>query len=330
MNAMFTMILSAVIMLVTMPALIRYLRQHKMGQTMYELGPQAHLSKQGTPNMGGVLIGSITVVVAIAFSLFEHSVWALFPLLLLAIAAMAIGFADDYIKDIAKQHEGLKPRQKVIGQVMAGLLFSLYCYYAVGSRVRLPFTDRMWDLGLSYIPLMTLLVVFMTNSANLQDGADGLLSSVSVVGGLAFGVIALMLAPMAEPVFGSAVATAMFALTGACLGFLWYNRHPAQIMMGDTGSMFIGGMFTASAMLLGLQFWLIPICFTMIMSSVSVIMQRAYFKATKGRRIFKMSPIHHHFELSGMSENQILRMYALVTLVLSALAVLAALPMIPR
>lgn len=323
-------LVSAVIMLVTMPALIRYLKKHQMGQTMYELGPQAHLSKQGTPNMGGVLIGSITVAVSIAFSFLDHGLWALFPLLLLAIAAMAIGFADDYIKDIGKQHEGLKPRQKVIDQVMAGLLFSLYCYYAVGSQVRLPFTDKQWDLGLMYIPLMTVLVVFMTNSANLQDGADGLLSSVTVVGGIAFGVIALMLTPMVEPVFGGAVSTAMFALVGACLGFLWYNRHPAQIMMGDTGSMFIGGVFTAGTMLLGLQLWLIPICFTMIMSSVSVIMQRAYFKATKGKRIFKMSPIHHHFELSGMSENQILRMYALVTLVLSALAVVATLPMIPR
>ena len=307
-----------------MPWLIKSLKARQFGQTIYELGPQAHLGKKGTPNMGGLLIATACVLSALMFALAQGSAWNLLPMLLAALGAMAIGFRDDYIKNIRHNHEGLKPRLKIIGQVIVGLLFSVYCYFRIGSSVYLPFTSLVWDLGIFYIPLMTVLFIFMTNSANLQDGVDGILSSVSVVGGIALGLIAVYLNASAE---GPAASLISFSLVGACLGFLIYNRYPARIMMGDTGSMFIGGLFCAAAMALGLQFWLIPICFTMIMSSLSVIMQRAYFKMTHGKRIFKMSPIHHHFELSGMKENQIVIMYALVTLGLSALAVLAALPL---
>ncbi len=319
---------SALIVLLFMPMLIRYMRGRQFGQTIYKLGPQAHLEKQGTPNMGGILIASASVVTALSYALFEGIAWRLLPVLLTAIGCMAVGFADDYLKVIHKEHEGLKPRQKVLGQVLVGVLFSLYCYFTVGSSILLPFSKSTWDLGVFYVPLMTLLIVFMTNSANLQDGADGLLSSVTVVGGVAFGIIALMMDSQVMPRDGAASAGLMFALVGACIGFLWFNRHPAQIMMGDTGSMLIGGAFVAVAILLGLQFWLIPICLTMIMSSLSVIIQRLYFKATHGKRIFKMSPIHHHFELSGMSENQIVVMYTLVTLALSMLGVWAVVPIV--
>ncbi len=307
-----------------MPYLIKKLKTMQFGQTIYELGPKAHLNKQGTPNMGGILIATAAVLSSLVFSFAQADAWKLLPVLLASLGAMAIGFRDDYIKNIRHDHEGLRPKQKVIGQVTVGILFSVYCYVKLGGGVYLPFSTNIWDLGPFYVPLMTVLFVFMTNSANLQDGVDGILSSVSVVGGLAFGLIALM---MRAAYGGTAMALLSFALVGACAGFLIYNHYPARIMMGDTGSMFIGGVFCSAAMLLGLQFWLIPICFTMIMSSVSVIMQRAYFKATHGKRIFKMSPIHHHFELSGMSEKQIVRMYALVTLALSALAVLVALPL---
>ncbi|NLA53968.1 MAG: phospho-N-acetylmuramoyl-pentapeptide-transferase [Clostridiales bacterium] len=310
-----------------MPFLIKYLKSRQFGQTIYELGPQAHLNKQGTPNMGGILIVTATVLASLFFSLIKGAAWQIFPLLVTAIGAMAIGFRDDFIKNIRKNHEGLKPKQKLIGQVFVGLLFSVYCYFQVGSSIFLPFTSATWDMGVFYIPLMTLVFVFMTNSANLQDGADGLLSSVSIVGGIAFGVIALMLQSKGALKELDAVVLLSFALVGACIGFLIYNHYPAKIMMGDTGSMFIGGLFSAIAMILGLQFWLIFICFTMIMSSVSVIIQRIYFKMTHGKRIFKMSPIHHHFELSGMKENSIVVMYTLITLGLSVMAVLAVVPL---
>ncbi|MBE5787835.1 MAG: phospho-N-acetylmuramoyl-pentapeptide-transferase, partial [Clostridiales bacterium] len=263
----------------------------------------------------------------------ENYLW---PLLFVALGSMAVGFADDYIKDVKKNHEGLKPKQKLVGQLFVGLGFSLYCYFMLGSDVIIPFTRHTWDLGIFYIPIMTVLVMFMTNSANLQDGVDGILSTVTTVGMAAFGVIAVFfvntlsvadaIGPVSYPF--QVLAAGCFALVGACIGFLRFNRHPAKIFMGDTGSMFIGGMMVGVAMLMKMEFLLIPICFTCIMSSVSVMMQTTYFKITKkkygqGRRIFKMTPIHHHFELSGMKENQIVLMYGAVTLVLSVIAVLS-------
>ena len=327
------------IMLLVMPKFLPYLKKLKFGQTIYDLGPQAHKAKQGTPNMGGIVIAGATVASLLVVTLITgiRKGWdfgfanALWPLLFVVLGSMAVGFADDFIKDVKKNHEGLKPKQKLIGQLFVGLVFSIYCYFKVGSDVILPFTNHTWNMGIFYIPIMTVLVMFMTNSANLQDGVDGILSSVTTVGMVAFGVIASFMAANVEnalSVNGHVIAFACFALVGACIGFLRFNRHPAKIFMGDTGSMFIGGVMVGVAMLLKLEFLLIPICFTCIMSSVSVMMQTTYFKITKkkygqGRRIFKMTPIHHHFELSGMKENQIVLMYAGVTLVLSLIAILS-------
>ncbi len=326
-------VLAVLIMLLVMPKFLPYLKKLKFGQTIYELGPQAHLAKQGTPNMGGIVIAGATVAALVILSIVHTAVQGssfgldnpLWALLLAALGSMAVGFADDYIKDVKKNHEGLKPKQKLMGQVVVGLVFSLYCFFFVGSDVIIPFTRHTWDLGIFYIPIMTVLVMFMTNSANLQDGVDGILSSVTVVGMAAFGVIALFLSD-AQSVWYQVIACGCFALVGACLGFLRFNRHPAKIFMGDTGSMFIGGMMVGVAMLMKLEFLLIPICFTCIMSSVSVMLQTGYFKITKkkygqGKRIFKMAPIHHHFELCGMNENQIVLMYAAVTLVLSLIGI---------
>ena len=325
-------VLSVALMLLLMPKLLPFLKKKKFGQTIYDLGPQAHKKKQGTPNMGGILIGGITVAVTVAgavvaavkgenaFAFFSLEN-PLFALLLCAIGSMAIGFADDFIKDFKKRHDGLSPIQKIVGQLAVGAVFAVYCYYFVGSDILLPFTHKTWDLGIFYVPLMTVLVMFMTNSANLQDGVDGILSTVTATGMLFFGVIALLLE-------NGTVAMGCFALVGACVGFLKFNRHPAKIFMGDTGSMFIGGMMVAAAMLTKTVFLLIPICFTCIMSSVSVMMQTTYFKYTRkkygqGRRIFKMSPIHHHFELCGMKEVQVVAMYFAVTLLLSAVALVS-------
>lgn len=329
------------IMLLVMPKYLPYLKKLKFGQTIYDLGPKAHLAKQGTPNMGGIVIAGATVISGVAFGIWasvknglslglRNPLWAM---LFVCLGSMAVGFADDFVKDVKKRHEGLTPKQKLMGQVVVGLVFALYGYFFLGSDVVLPFTEKTWDLGVLYIPIMTVLVMFMTNSANLQDGVDGLLSSVTVVGLAVFGVIAaflgdsMKLSPFAENLNGYPVLAAMcFALVGACIGFLRFNHHPAKIFMGDTGSMFIGGAMVGAAMLMKCQFLLIPICFTCLCSSGSVMLQTGYFKLTrkkygKGRRIFKMAPIHHHFELCGMKENQIVAMYAVVTLVLSLIAI---------
>ena len=316
------------------PGLIRYLKKLHFGQTIYELGP-AHQNKQGTPVMGGLMMAAGILISSLVF---HPAKWHggqdfIFPLLAVSLLSMGVGFADDYIKAVRKRHDGLSPWQKIAGQVIIALGFSLYCYFhpAVGSRIRIPFFGTEWDLGLFYIPLMTLLTIFIVNSSNLQDGLDGLLGTVTAVGSSAWAVICLliMLVPSISSIADAdnAAVVCVFALSmaGACVGFLRYNRYPAKTFMGDTGSMLLGGGVIAMAMLLRLQILLVFIFFTPIMSSVSVILQRYYFKLTHGKRIFLMSPIHHHFEKKGYSETQIVSMYAGVTLVLSLIAVLSIL-----
>jgi len=246
--------------------------------------------------------------------------------------SMLIGFADDYIKVVKKRSLGLTGWQKIAGQVIVAAGFSAYCYFhpQVGSSIIVPFFNVEWDLGIFYIPLMTLVVIFMINSANLQDGMDGLLSTVTVIGSAAWGLVAVFLLPAAALLGVATYSDGLYnigifalALTGACMGFLRFNRYPAMVFMGDTGSMFIGGATVAMAMLLRQPLMMVLIAFTMVMSSVSVIMQRVYFKLTHGKRIFKMSPIHHHFELSGYSETQVVALYAIVTGILSLVALLS-------
>ena len=326
------LLLSVAIALVTGPKLIAYLKKLHFGQTIYELGP-AHQQKQGTPVMGGLMMAAGIVIASLAFHPAKwDGAWDfIFPLLAVSLLSMAVGFADDYIKAVKKRHDGLSPWQKIAGQVVIALGFSLYCYFhpAVGSRIRIPFFGTDWDLGLFYIPLMTLLTIFIVNSSNLQDGLDGLLGTVTAVGSSAWAVICLliMLVPSLSGTADAdgAAVTCVFALStaGACIGFLRYNRYPAKTFMGDTGSMLLGGGAVATAILLRLPVLLVFIFFTPIMSSVSVILQRYYYKLTHGKRIFLMSPIHHHFEKKGYSETQIVSMYAGITLLLSLVAVIS-------
>ena len=315
--------------LVTGPRLIRYLKKLHFGQTIYELGP-SHQQKQGTPVMGGlmmalgILLGSLICHPAKWDGIWDFAL----PLLLVSFLSMAVGFADDYIKAVKKRHDGLSPWQKIAGQVIVSLAFSVYCYFSprVGSAIRIPFTGAEWDLGVFYIPVMTLLVIFIVNSSNLQDGLDGLLSTVTAVGSSAWAVICLILLVTASGGGREGTVTiGVFAMsmTGACIGFLRFNRYPAKTFMGDTGSMLLGGGTVAMALLLRQPLLLLLIFFTPIMSSVSVIMQRYYFKLTHGKRIFLMSPIHHHFEKKGYTETQIVSMYAGVTLLLSLIAVIS-------
>ena len=322
-------VISLAIALLVGPPLIRYLKKLHFGQTIYELGP-AHQKKQGTPVMGGLMMAAGMMAAGLICHPAEwDGVWdAIFPLLGVSFLSMAVGFADDYIKAVRKRHEGLKPMQKILGQVIVAAAFSVYCYYSprVGSSILIPFTDLEWDLGLFYIPVMTLLVIFIVNSSNLQDGLDGLLGTVTAVGSFAWAAIALILmTAVGGAASGIPAVVAVFAVSmaGACVGFLRYNRYPARTFMGDTGSMLLGGGTAAIALLLRQPLLLLLIFFTPIMSSVSVIMQRYYFKLTHGKRIFLMSPIHHHFEKKGYSETQIVSMYAGITLILSLIAVIS-------
>ena len=320
--------IALVIVLLVMPGFIRFMKDRGMIQPGYDLGPDSFKKKkEKPPNMGGLVIAFAVLVAALLISQIAGNVMHVLLLMVAAFGGLGIGFADDFIKDVRQHHDGLLPRYKLIGQFLVGLVFSLTTASLLGTAIHLPFTRATWDLSYAYVPLMTLLYVFMTNSANLQDGVDGLMSSVTMAGSAALGAIALITrgGSLSDP----SIAYACFALAGACLGFLFFNQHPARIYMGDTGSMFIGSLLTGATMLLRLQLWLLPLCFTMILSSLSVIAQRGYYKLTGGKRLIKMSPIHHHFEMNGWSENTIARRYTLLILALSVLGALAALPLAP-
>ncbi len=315
------LILSLAGVLVLGPRVIPVLRKLKFGQTVYELGPQSHKTKQGTPTMGGLMFVLTTCLAAVLTGNW-YGQWD-FTLALIGVSllTMLVGFVDDYIKVVKKRNLGLIWWQKVVAQVVISLAFSWYCYKhpMIGSSVIVPFFNVEWDLGAFYVPLMTLAMIFMVNSANLQDGLDGLLSSVSVIGSSAWGLIAVFVtlagaSALSSEYIGNYQHLAIFAmaLAGGCMGFLRFNHYPALVFMGDTGSMFIGGAMVGMSMLLRMPLYWLLICFTMFASSMSVIIQRIYFKATHGKRIFKMSPIHHHFELSGMTEQQIVAMYSVV------------------
>ena len=313
------------------PKVIMMLHRLHFGQTIYDLGPKTHNNKQGTPIMGGMMVA---LAAAVCTPVFHPAVWRgvwdwAFALLAVSLLSMLVGFADDWIKAVKKRHEGLTPWQKIAGQVLVSAAFACYCYFSpsVGSAIRIPFIHAVWDLGLLYIPLMTLLIIFMVNSSNLLDGLDGLLSTTSAVGNTGWCVLALLALSAAGEAEDPGYATAaVFAVSvvGGTLGFLRYNRYPAKIFQGDSGSMFIGGVTVGLSLLLRQPLLMLLIDFCMVMSSGSVIIQRMYFKATHGKRIFKMSPIHHHFEMSGYPETQVVSMYAVITALLTVIAVLSA------
>jgi len=312
-------VISFVIAAVFEPLLIPFLRKLKFGQTILEDGPSWHEKKQGTPTMGG--IGFILSTTA-ASLLFVRSARGT-GILLCGVLFGAIGFLDDYIKVIKKHNKGLSAGQKFSLQTVVSLAYALYLYFAFNqTETLLPFFGRSIDLGIFYIPFVMLVLLATSNSANLTDGLDGLAASVGTIVAVFFAAACHMLPGHGD---GSIISA---ALAGGLLGFLIYNAYPAKVFMGDTGSMFIGGAVVGMAMLLRQPFLLLLIGFTCCMSSVSVILQRYYYKATRKiygtpRRLFKMSPLHHHFEKCGMKETQIVLMYTVVTLVLTALAVIS-------
>ena len=303
--------------------LLPVLYRLKFGQNIYELAPEAHKKKQGTPIMGGLSFAGAAIVTGLILN--DYSVPLtqnmMLAVILMALGNMCIGFADDMTKIRGGKNAGLSPKQKMFFQTILALAFSVYCYAhpQVGSVIRVPFLRAEIDLGILYIPLMMFVIVGTTNSANLLDGLDGLLTSVSIVDFATLAVIAGAYG------LGGDLGVACAALCGGCMGFLIYNVNPAKMFMGDTGSMFIGGAVVAAAMLLRQPLILVLIAFWMLMSSLSVIIQVTYFKKTGGKRIFKMSPIHHHFELSGMNEVRIVAMYMTTTIALCLITLMGVL-----
>lgn len=294
--------------------LLPVLYKLKFGQNIYELAPEAHKKKQGTPIMGGLTFAGAAIVVSLLMNDYSVPLTQNMTLaaILMALGNMCIGFADDMTKIRGGKNAGLTPKQKMFFQALLALAFSLYCYFhpLVGSSIRIPFFAAALDLGILYVPLMMFVIVGTTNSANLLDGLDGLCTGVSMVDFATLAVIAGAYG------LGGDLGIFCAAMVGGLMGFWLYNVHPAKMFMGDTGSMFIGGAVVAAAMLLRQPLILVLIAFWMLMSSLSVMIQVTYFKKTGGKRIFKMSPIHHHFELCGMSEFRIVAMYMTTTVAL--------------
>ena len=300
-------------------ALIPVLHRLKFGQTIRDEGPAWHRAKQGTPTMGGVLfiIGSLAAaLLAIiagqfllpvkVFSGTSLTLTKLFGGMLLALCCGAIGFVDDYIKVVKKRNLGLTASQKLFAQLLVAAGYAISLYMAGGSRFYIPFFGLV-DWGIWFIPFCMFVVVAMTNATNLTDGIDGLCGTVSFVATLFF----LVLAGMLEYV-GQGLLAAAFA--GSLAGFLVWNLHPAKVFMGDTGSLFIGGLLCALAFGINQPFLLVPVGVVYIAENLSVLLQVGYFKLTHGKRLFKMAPLHHHFEMCGWSEAKIVTVFSLVTL----------------
>jgi len=312
---------------------IPYLRKVKLGQKILEIGPSWHKAKEGTPNLGGVIF--ITAMLAAFFvglafygpkteSEWTYGSFAAskptWTLLIFAFSQALIGFIDDYVKLFKKRNKGLSATQKFILQFgTAGLyLFVNAYFFGADTAIGTPWGE--WDFGIFYYVIMLLAIVYIINCANLTDGIDGLAGSVALIINvmlLFFSLNAINLDGSSSEYGGMFVATS--ALCGAVLAFLVFNFHPAKIFMGDTGSLFLGGFIVGAVMHTDMEFVLIPIGCIWIIEGLSVVLQVLSFKLT-GKRIFKMSPIHHHFEKCGWSEVKIVAVFSAVTVVFSALS----------
>lgn len=288
----------ALVVSVGKPA-IQTLQRLRFGQRVRDDGPQTHLKKMGVPTMGGLFFALPGAVLAL--------LWAPTDRPLLAAVGFAlvfglVGFADDYLKVVRRRPLGLKARAKLAVQIPAALLLALYTARSYGTAVVMPFGLGGFDLGWTYLPLAVLGAIFIGNAVNITDGVDGLLAGAAVPTFLALGAAALFVAG------APALAFLAASMIGACLGFLVYNRHPAKVIMGDTGSLAIGGAMTAMALLTKTELLLGIVGLLYIVEALSVILQVISFRTT-GRRIFRMSPLHHHFELLGWSEPRVVRLF---------------------
>lgn len=283
--------------------LIEKLRRLKYGQSIRKEGPKAHLEKSGTPTMGGIMFLCaflITIIINFNFN---------FKLILLLVSTFGlalVGFIDDYKIIKYKTNEGITAKQKIFGQFLVGLIVSLIGYYFLGSEIYIPIFNLYLDLKLFYILFNIIFIVALANSVNLTDGLDGLSTSVTIIVLSFFSIVSFLLK-------GDFVLIVSMAMIGSLLGFLYFNWNPAKIFMGDVGSLALGGFVASLAIVLKLQLIVPIIGIIYFVETASVIIQVYYFKK-HGKRVFKMTPIHHHYELLGNTEKDIVKKFSLVTL----------------
>ena len=297
---MIMLLISFVVSICVALIVIPMLKKAKIGQIERDDGPQSHLKKQGTPTMGGIIF-MISIIICITGSYIYLNMTGkseiaqnLLPMMCLTMGFGVIGFIDDFKKLVLKNTKGLKPSYKMFGLLLISVLYTLFItkFLNIGTETLIPFAKIYINLPLwIYIPFAIIVILATTNAINLTDGIDGLSSSVCAIITTALTVIAMILGHTETAIFGSSVI-------GAVLGFLMFNLHPAKVIMGDTGSLFLGGVISSIALYLKMPLILLIIALVPILETVSVILQVMYFKKT-GNRIFKMAPLHHHFELSG-------------------------------
>jgi len=309
----FIVVLTAMASTVLTSVLIPVLKHRQFQQFIREEGPQSHLSKAGTPTMGGLAICTALLLMTLGLGKITAD-----TLVMLAVtfAFAALGFFDDYIKVAKKHNLGLRAWQKLVLQILFSGALAVYManFSGYGTDVWIPFVDKYVDFGALYIPFVIFVVVAMTNAVNLTDGLDGLSSGVTTLVAFFFGIVAIEFGHDSPMVFCG-------ALCGACIGFLVFNKYPAKLFMGDTGSMALGGALAAAAIIMKVEFLLPVAGLIYVAEALSVILQVGSFKLT-GKRIFKMAPIHHHFEMCGMKEKHVVVMFWLVALICCVIAYL--------
>ena len=309
-------IISFLISVVFCPILIPFLRKLKFGQTEREEGPQSHLKKNGTPTMGGlVILASILLTSLIYIGKFTE----ILPVLFMTLGFGLIGFLDDYIKVVKKRSLGLTPLQKMALQFIVTGVFIYYYFKIAGldTSIKIPFVSGDGFVMPTWLFIIFVFIVVLgtVNGVNFTDGLDGLASGVTVIVATFFTIAALSLNPSMTPITG--------AVVGSLLGFLLFNTYPARVFMGDTGSLALGGFVSSIALMLHMPLFIVIIGLIYLVEVLSVILQVGYFKMTHGKRIFKMAPIHHHFELCGYSETQVVAAFSIVTALLCLVGIMA-------
>lgn len=304
--ALISLVLSTVAAIIIGPYIIGKLRSFRFGQNIRLAGPKSHLVKQGIPSMGGFIFLIVLTVVGPVLSGFDYRV--LF-MILVTLSFGLIGFLDDYLKVRKKSSDGLSAKHKMLYLLIFGLLTGSILYFGFDfDGLMIPFINREISLGILYIPFVVIFFAAVTNAVNLTDGIDGLSSSVTIVVLLFFALISMR----SED---SNVMLFTLTLMGSLIGFLYFNRFPAKVFMGDTGSLALGGAVGILSLLTRTELLLIMVGLVYVIETLSVIIQVLYFKKT-GKRVFKMAPIHHHFEASGWKETKIVRVFSLVTLIM--------------
>lgn len=297
------------------PVIIPFLRRLKIGQTERVQGVSTHLKKAGTPTMGGLIFLLSTTVTAV-FYVKDYP--RIVPVLFLTLGFGLIGFLDDYLKVVLKRSDGLYPRQKMFLQILITAVFAFYMirFSGVSLAMKLPFlTGKELSIGWLSVPLLFFVVLGTVNGVNFTDGLDGLASSVTIMVAVFFTMAAVGLGVEITPI--------TCAVVGSLLGFLVFNVYPAKVFMGDTGSLALGGFVAGTAYMLQMPLFLPIVGFVYMAEILSVVMQVSYFRVTHGRRIFKMAPIHHHFELCGWSETQVVAVFSILTAMTCLIALLA-------